>query len=447
MSPDTPLVELEEVNPHLRGGRVENHLGKTTPSSPDRDSNLDLPALSSRAQHDKRVSQLRYRGGAAVLIARRIEPTTVRSFINIKCSRVQTSVKTATPSFPPYLQNDVTKHGVCIRKHPLTTRVGHSRQKRCDQDSISEVTGSFAWWGYCVGDLIFYDNFDDLELDRWDHQIWQPGVVNNEFQEYVNSRDNSWVQDSTLHIRATTNDNAQNHIHSAKMHTTDSFAFKYGKLEVRAKLPAGDWLWPALWLMPKDNAYGGWPTSGEIDMAESRGNRELKYGDWNFGSEYMESTLHFGPDSNSDGREHAHFTRNTAAGDGWDRDFHKYQLEWTDNHVKFSIDDNELGTVTPGNGGFYGLGEWNTGNPWASSGDKMAPFDKPVRLFFIIMNVAVGGMYFPDDATNPGGKPWSSSSGNAGVVDFWNGRQQWLPTWDIGDDQHLQVDYVKVFAV
>nr|CAD7410869.1 unnamed protein product [Timema poppensis] len=478
-------VELEEVNTHLRGGRVENNLGKTTPSSPDRDSNLDLPALSSRAQHDKRdlenitaastnrntislrdyyksgglgyLSNTWYVPRVAVLIARRIEPTTVRSFINIKCSRVQTSVKTATPSFPPYLQNDVTKHGVCIRKHPLTTRVGHSRQKRCDQDSISEVTGSFAWWGYCVGDLIFYDNFDDLELDRWDHQIWQPGVVNNEFQEYVNNRDNSWVQDSTLHIRATTNENAQNHIHSAKMHTTNSFAFKYGKLEVRAKLPAGDWLWPALWLMPKDNAYGGWPTSGEIDMAESRGNRELKYGDWNFGSEYMESTLHFGPDSNSDGREHAHFTRNTAAGDGWDRDFHKYQLEWTDNHVKFSIDNNELGTVTPGNGGFYGLGEWNTGNPWASSGNKMAPFDKP---FFIIMNVAVGGMYFPDDATNPGGKPWSSSSGNAkqyfpsiqlktfqGVIDFWNGRQQWLPTWDIGDDQHLQVDYVKVFAV
>nr|CAD7202667.1 unnamed protein product [Timema douglasi] len=51
-------VELEEVNPHLRGGRVENHLGKTVPSSPDRDSNLDLPVLSSRAQHDKRISQL-----------------------------------------------------------------------------------------------------------------------------------------------------------------------------------------------------------------------------------------------------------------------------------------------------------------------------------------------------------------------------------------------------
>nr|CAD7263597.1 unnamed protein product [Timema shepardi] len=56
-------VELEEVNPNLRGGRVENHLGKTTPSSPDRDSNLDLPVLGGRAQHDKRVSQIRHRGG------------------------------------------------------------------------------------------------------------------------------------------------------------------------------------------------------------------------------------------------------------------------------------------------------------------------------------------------------------------------------------------------
>nr|CAD7392225.1 unnamed protein product [Timema cristinae] len=55
-------VELEEVNPHLRGGRVENHVGKTTPSSPNRDSNLDLPVLGGRAQHVKRVSQLRHRG-------------------------------------------------------------------------------------------------------------------------------------------------------------------------------------------------------------------------------------------------------------------------------------------------------------------------------------------------------------------------------------------------
>nr|CAD7442363.1 unnamed protein product [Timema bartmani] len=56
-------LDLEEVNPHLRGGRVENNLGKTTPSSPDQDSNLDLPVLGGLAQHDWRVSQLRHRGG------------------------------------------------------------------------------------------------------------------------------------------------------------------------------------------------------------------------------------------------------------------------------------------------------------------------------------------------------------------------------------------------
>nr|CAD7197188.1 unnamed protein product [Timema douglasi] len=62
-APAIATYAAPEVNPHLRGGREENHLGKTTPSSPDRDSNLDLPVLSSRAQHDTRASQLRHRGG------------------------------------------------------------------------------------------------------------------------------------------------------------------------------------------------------------------------------------------------------------------------------------------------------------------------------------------------------------------------------------------------
>nr|CAD7407485.1 unnamed protein product [Timema cristinae] len=62
-----------EVNQHLRGGRVENHLGKTTPLSPDRDSNLNIPVLSSRAQHDQRVSQLRPRCGRPTWSARKYQ--------------------------------------------------------------------------------------------------------------------------------------------------------------------------------------------------------------------------------------------------------------------------------------------------------------------------------------------------------------------------------------
>nr|CAD7574818.1 unnamed protein product [Timema californicum] len=81
-------VELEEVNPHIRGGRVENQLGKTTLSSPDRDSNLDLPVLSCQAQHDYHVSQLHHRGGKQT-----------RFYVyRLAVARLRTSVLTVMPS-------------------------------------------------------------------------------------------------------------------------------------------------------------------------------------------------------------------------------------------------------------------------------------------------------------------------------------------------------------
>jgi beta-glucanase (GH16 family) len=66
--------------------------------------------------------------------------------------------------------------------------------------------------------------------------------------------------------------NILNPIQSAKITTAETFSFTYGRVEVRAKLPKGDWLWPAIWLLPARNEYGMWPASGEIDIMESRGN-------------------------------------------------------------------------------------------------------------------------------------------------------------------------------
>ena len=66
--------------------------------------------------------------------------------------------------------------------------------------------------------------------------------------------------------------NILNPIQSARLRTAESFSFKYGRVEVSARVPCGDWLWPAIWLMPRYNAYGQWPASGEIDLMESRGN-------------------------------------------------------------------------------------------------------------------------------------------------------------------------------
>ena len=59
---------------------------------------------------------------------------------------------------------------------------------------------------------------------------------------------------------------------SARIHTKNSFAIRYGRVEISAKLPRGDWLWPALWMLPVNDAYGPWPRSGEIDIMEARGN-------------------------------------------------------------------------------------------------------------------------------------------------------------------------------
>nr|CAD7448696.1 unnamed protein product [Timema bartmani] len=95
-------LNLEEVNPHLRGGRVENHLGKTTPSSPDRDSNLDLPVLCGLTQHDWRVSQLRHRGG---LNLEEVNP-------HLRGGRVENHLGKTPPVHPTEIQTSISPSSV-----------------------------------------------------------------------------------------------------------------------------------------------------------------------------------------------------------------------------------------------------------------------------------------------------------------------------------------------
>ena len=73
-------------------------------------------------------------------------------------------------------------------------------------------------------------------------------------------------------MRSGNGNNYLNPINSARLRTVKSFNIKYARVEVRAKIPRGDWLWPAIWMMPKNAQYGNWPASGEIDIMESRGN-------------------------------------------------------------------------------------------------------------------------------------------------------------------------------
>jgi beta-glucanase (GH16 family) len=96
----------------------------------------------------------------------------------------------------------------------------------------------------------------------------------------------------------TTNGTIVNPVKSGRINTKLGASIKFGRVEVVAKLPAGDWLWPAIWMLPRDNVYGEWPRSGEIDIMESRGNNyTYKQG----GNNIASSTLHFGPDADNDG--------------------------------------------------------------------------------------------------------------------------------------------------
>jgi len=244
-------------------------------------------------------------------------------------------------------------------------------------------------------------------------------------------------------------DYIMNPVISARLRTKGSFSFTYGRVEVRARISLGDWLWPAIWLLPEDQVYGYWPKSGELDLMESRGNNALwgwkpEEGGPHIGVEQVCSTLHFGPDGYN-GMDKTHWEKNSAPEHGYDGDFHLYQMEWTPEHMSFSVDGQFYGEVRPPNGGFFELGGFpnNVPNPWANAPNiRMAPFD---QRFHFILNVAAGGDFFPEEAYCPYGKPWSRYSDKQ-FLEFWRGRSNWGPTWK-EEKVAMAVDYIRVWAI
>ncbi|GFO29984.1 hypothetical protein PoB_005648900 [Plakobranchus ocellatus] len=185
---------------------------------------------------------------------------------------------------------------------------------------------------------------------------------------------------------------------SGRLHSVASL--KYGIVEVRAKIPFGDWLWP--------------------------GNK----GPWDV--EMVRSAVHWGTsgyDSKTKG--------GAKEGKSWHDQFHIYKLEWTPDYIATYVDSHRIMYLEAGTS-MYDRGRFSGPNIWAS-GDKMAPFDQE---FYFILNVAVGGTSgnFPD-ALRSWTKPWHNNSPNP-AKDFWNGRNDWLPTWK-GDKVAMIVDWVQ----
>jgi len=216
--------------------------------------------------------------------------------------------------------------------------------------------------------LVWSDEFDAGQLDpeTWyfesgdgtQHGI--PGWGNNELQWYL--PDNAQLQGGKLVFNIREESQNGYDYTSARINTADRFAFRYGRIEARMRLPGGQGIWPAFWLLPQESVYGTWAASGEIDVMEainlgaSGGNNVL--GALHYGGEF--------PAKVNTGNMYVVPTDVTA-------EFHEYALEWDEAEMRWYVD-----------GVLYAMqNSWGT-----QSADFPAPFDQP---FYVLLNVAVGG--------------------------------------------------------
>ncbi|KAF9479518.1 concanavalin A-like lectin/glucanase [Pholiota conissans] len=243
-----------------------------------------------------------------------------------------------------------------------------------------------------------------------------------------------------------------NPVMSARINTKGKKSIKFGKVEIRAKMPVGDWLVPQITLSPVNNTYGaGFPLSGQMTLAQSRGNGPTYPAQ---GRNFVTASLVYGPLASVAERIFGWYSlkRSTFADD-----FHVYTLEWTPAFIRTSVDTRShttlLTTTTSSKTSYWTRGHFpqtaQNGSTLAvvqdiySQGGNAAPFDQD---FYLGVGLGVGGTsgWFPD---NLGGKMWFDGSVTA-MRDFARARDAWYSTWPAGEaDRAFRIDYVKMWEM
>ncbi len=222
--------------------------------------------------------------------------------------------------------------------------------------------------------LVWSDEFNgsNLNSDNWNIDIGNGsgGWGNQELQYY--RAENVSVSDGNLVL--TTNDIPYGGFSftSGKVHTRNKQFFRYGRIEMRAKIPTGGGMWPAFWMMPQYSIYGGWAASGEIDIMEAANATTSVGGSLHFGGSWPNNT--YTTSSYSMG------------GANFADEFHIYAVEWDEDQFRWYVDDVLYATK-------YSW-QWYCSN---APENPLAPFDQE---FYIILNSAIGGTY--TGCLNPG---------------------------------------------
>jgi beta-glucanase (GH16 family) len=224
------------------------------------------------------------------------------------------------------------------------------------------LLNSTAWTqGTAPWKLVWSDEFNYTGLPdstKWSYDTGGNGWGNKELEYYTRAdTSNAVVRDGHLYLTARKESRGDNQYTSARLVTKGMGDWLYGRIEVRAKLPAGRGLWPAIWMLSTDWKYGGWPASGEIDIMENVGFKP----DSVFGSVHTKRFNHV---------IHTGFTKGLYISDPY-TEFHIYAIEWSPVAIRFFVDNKEYSVFHNSGNGFE---EW--------------PFD---RRFHLLLNVAVGG--------------------------------------------------------
>jgi beta-glucanase (GH16 family) len=221
----------------------------------------------------------------------------------------------------------------------------------------------------------FTDDFDGAAGAGVDESKWRFETgdnVNNHEREYYTSGTNNASLDGQGNLVITAKkENPGNYqcwygtceYTSARLNTASTFTQAYGHFETRMKLPRGQGMWPAFWMLGNDIGSNGWPNCGEVDIMENVG----------FEPGSVHGTIH-GPGYSGSAGIGAGYT--LPNGQAFADDFHTFAVDWSPNSITWSVDGNVYETRTPSD---------LNGNRWV--------FDHP---FYVLMNLAVGG-YWPGD--------------------------------------------------
>jgi beta-glucanase (GH16 family) len=227
--------------------------------------------------------------------------------------------------------------------------------------------------------LVWSDEFSgpdgaSPDSSKWTYDVGGNGWGNNELEYYTNRTKNAQIQGGNLVITAqketyTGSDGATRNYTSARLKTQGLFGQAYGRFEARIKIPAGQGMWPAFWMLGNDITSNGWPKCGEVDIMENIGKEPGT----------VHGSLHGPSTTGRTSDVTAPFS--LPAAHNFADDFHLYAVEWEPGTIRFYVDTALYAT--------FNSSQWPTGGTWV--------FDHP---FFVIINVAVGGDWpGPPDGT------------------------------------------------